>query len=231
MNLKPFFTYLGGKYRTAHKYPAPRHDVIVEPFAGSAGYAVRNHERQVILVERDEKIAAVWRYLLTASPDEVAALPLVGEGWQTTDDLTHLPPGARYLIGLWLNKGTASPRKTPSAWCRSGIRPNSMWGMAIRERIAGQLDAIRHWRLIESDYSSAPDVEATWFVDPPYVGKGHQYRFGSSLIDYAALGAWTLARPGQVIACEGPGATWLPFEPLGAMKAQRGQSLELVYAR
>ena len=35
--LKPFFTYYGGKYRAAPKYPEPVHGSIVEPFAGSAG--------------------------------------------------------------------------------------------------------------------------------------------------------------------------------------------------
>jgi len=33
--LKPFWQYYGGKWRAAPHYPKPRHDTIVEPFAGA----------------------------------------------------------------------------------------------------------------------------------------------------------------------------------------------------
>jgi len=39
--LRPFWRYYGGKWRAAPRYPAPRHDLIIEPFAGAAGYAMR----------------------------------------------------------------------------------------------------------------------------------------------------------------------------------------------
>jgi hypothetical protein len=55
--IRPYFVYYGGKWRAAPRYPAPRHDVIVEPFAGSAGYALRYHERKIILVEKDAVLA------------------------------------------------------------------------------------------------------------------------------------------------------------------------------
>ena len=32
--------YFGSKVSTAHKYPAPKHDLIIEPFAGGAGYSL-----------------------------------------------------------------------------------------------------------------------------------------------------------------------------------------------
>lgn len=225
MNLKPFFTYYGGKFRAAPKYPTPAHDTIIEPFAGSAGYALRYPERQVLLIERDPKIAAVWRYLLTATPSEVRQLPLWGEGaWQTTDDLIgHLDDGARYLIALWLNKGSATPHKSPSKWMRDGWRPNSQWGDVVRERIAGQVEAVRHWRLIHGDYATAPDIEATWFVDPPYVNGGHRYPAGKKLIDYPKLSSWCQDRPGQTIVCESEGADWLPFSPFLTIKGTEGR--------
>lgn len=51
--MRPFFGYYGGKWRDAVKnYPAPEHAVIVEPFAGSAGYALRYPDRKVVLCER-----------------------------------------------------------------------------------------------------------------------------------------------------------------------------------
>ena len=74
---------------------------------------------------------------------------------------------------------------------------------------------MKHWRLIEGDYSSAPCIEATWFIDPPYQnGAGSGYRFGTRHIDYGMLAGWVLERTGQVICCEGAGADWLPFHLL-----------------
>jgi site-specific DNA-adenine methylase len=51
MSLRPFFTYTGGKYRLAPRYPEPRHNLIIEPFAGSAGYSLRHPEREVLLID------------------------------------------------------------------------------------------------------------------------------------------------------------------------------------
>jgi hypothetical protein len=223
-----FFTYLGGKYRIANLYPPPRHEVIVEPFAGSAGYSVRHGARNVVLVERDAVVAETWRYLIGAQPEEIRALPLIGQGWATTDDLGHLPAGARHLIGFWLSKATTAPRKSPSRWALT--RPDcSYWGPAVRERIARQVDEIRQWRVIEGDYRSAPDVPACWFIDPPYQLRGHQYRHGPADMDYAALADWCRSRRGQVTVCEAPGASWLPFVPLAEIKGQRRQVGEAVW--
>lgn len=226
MNLRPFFTYYGGKFRAAPKYPEPRYATIIEPFAGSAGYALRYPDRQVVLVERDPKIAAVWRYLLSTTPESVRDLPLWGDGWRTTDDLNHLDDGARYLIALWCNKGSATPHKTPSKWMRDGTsRPEgeNYWGAGARERIARQVDAIRHWTLIEGDFHESPHVDATWFIDPPYVQGGHRYPSSNKLIDYAELGTWCQTRPGQTIVCESEGADWLPFSPFATIKATEGR--------
>jgi hypothetical protein len=78
--------------------------------------------------------------------------------------------------------------------------------------------------LIEGDYTQAPDVDATWYIDPPYRGRaGALYRHGSRDIDYAALGAWCKERAGQVIVCEGEGADWLPFERLADVVGVSGK--------
>lgn len=149
MNVKPFWTYYGGKYRAALRYPYPVHNTIVEPFAGAAGYALRYANRQIILVEKNPKVAAVWRYLLRVSAAEVRALPLMEPG-QAVDDL-GVCEEARYLIGFNLNKGAVSPSRSPSAWMRSGKASSQFWSEARRTRIAEQVDQIRHWVLIEGD--------------------------------------------------------------------------------
>lgn len=63
MKMQPFFCFYGAKWRAAPSYPSPGLATVVEPFAGAAGYSVRNHDREVILVEKDETIAALWAYL------------------------------------------------------------------------------------------------------------------------------------------------------------------------
>jgi site-specific DNA-adenine methylase len=220
MTLLPFFTYYGGKYRSAPRYPLPLHGSIVEPFAGSAGYSLRYHERRITLVDADPVIAGLWAYLIRVAASEVRALPLVQDG----DDVQGLaiPEEARWLIGFWLNKGSSAPCRTPSAWMRSGIRPNSYWGITIRERIASQVDKIRHWSVVCGSYDQMPNQRATWFVDPPYDGAGKHYR--KNQIDYVHLGAWCMSRSGQMIVCENEGATWLPFEPFIVAKANESRT-------
>ena len=210
-------------------YPAPLFDTIVEPFAGSAGYSMRYPDRNVVLVERDPKIAATWRFLLQATERDVLALPDLAHR-QSVDDLSVCQE-ARWLIGWYCGRGMASPRKTQSVWIDNFLAgrygnqssPCIAWGPAVRERIASQIGRIRHWTLIEGDYEQAPAVEATWFVDPPYQVAGKYYRFGSSLLNYEVLGEWCRSRRGQVIVCENVGASWLPFVPWRDIKASESK--------
>lgn len=223
--LRPFFSFYGGKWRDARRYPPPRHGHIIEPFAGSAGYSVRHHDRAVTLVDADPVIAGVWRYLICVKPAELLSLPLT---FEHVDDVQG-PQEARWLIGFWLNRAPSLPRCAPSSWMRSGIRPGSFWGEAVRARLAWQVEHIRHWQVIEGNYPEAGDPEATWFVDPPYQVQGRHYR--KRVDDYAALATWCRQRRGQVIVCEQEGADWLPFRPLHSAKtARRGRrSAEAVW--
>lgn len=103
----------------------------------------------------------------------------------------------------------------------SGERPDSYWGEEIRDRIARQVDGIRHWEIIHGGYDEAPEIEATWFVDPPYHRSGKHYRY--SEVDYDGLGAWCRKLKGQVVVCEQKGATWLPFSTFRAIRATPGK--------
>ena len=220
--LRPFFSFYGGKWRAAPRYPSPRHGAIVEPFAGSAGYSLRYPSLSVTLVERDPVIASVWRYLLSVTPIEIMALPNVAIG-QDVQGL-NVCAGARNLIGFWLTKGGAAPNRTLSAWGRRPEYAAQFWGRGAKVRIASQLDSIRHWVLIEGTYSDAPDADATWFIDPPYAKAGKHYRFGAASIDYEALGRWCRSRTGQAIVCENDGAGWLPFRHFADIKANESRT-------
>lgn len=208
--LRPLFKYFGAKHRIAAKYPPPEHSIIVEPFAGSAAYATLHHDRDVILVEKDPTIAGLWRYLIRASASEIGRLPLL-RGGQTVDDLRRLPPEARSLIGFWLRTGSPTPRTKPSSWAKNPEYADRFWGPEVRERVAASVELIRHWRVIEGDYSKAPEVEASWFIDPPYQRSGDAYEHGPAGIDYRELARWVHGRKGLSIVCEQEGARWLPF--------------------
>lgn len=223
MMLRPFFPFYGSKWRGAMKYPPPRYPTVVEPFAGSAGYSTRHHWARVVLVERDPVIAAVWRYLIRADPRRLLALPDV----TTTTGALDVEPAERALIGLWLNPGNAYPANVPSTWARD--YPHRVWGPRARARLADQVLAIRHWTVIEGEWHEGPGGEATRFVDPPYVVQGKHYRHGPGGIDYEALARACRSWPGQVIACENVGATWLPFAPHATTKAVNGWSSEAVW--
>lgn len=220
--LRPFFGYYGGKWRDALKhYPEPKYTTIVEPFAGSAGYSVRYPHYNIVLCEIDPVLAQVWTYLTKVKAREILAIPNLALD-QSVDDL-RVCQEAKWLVGLWLNRAVASPRKAPSKWMRDGIRPGSFWGERVRRTIAAQVEYIRHWKIYNVSYRSCPSPQrkATWFIDPPYQCAGRHYRFGAQLIDYDALARWCLARVGQVIVCENEGASWLPFRELAEVKTTR----------
>lgn len=201
--LKPFWLYYGAKWRAAPLYPAPRYDTIVEPFAGAAGYSLRHFQKKVILVEKFARVAALWRYLIRSTAADIENIPLLKDG-QTVDDLDACPE-ARDLVGFWCNEGGAMPKKTPGKWSNLD---------RSRARAAAQAGMIRHWTVIEGDYSQAPDVEATWYVDPPYQNAGKYYACSSKDLNFSALGSWCRRRRGQAVVCENEGADWLPFRRL-----------------
>lgn len=219
--LMPFFTYYGGKWRIAPKYPSPQHQRIIEPFAGSAGYSLRYPDRDVWINDPDPSVIGTWIYLVHATEREILALPDLVAG-QTVNDLA-IPQEARWLIGWWLNKGSAQPKLRPSSFMLHHAAGAPYWGESIRHRIASQLDAIRHWTVTDHDYEELPNYTATWFIDPPYQRGGRHYRFDSSGIDFQRLGYWCRSRYGQAIVCEADEADWLPFEPLAVIDGTEGR--------
>lgn len=232
MRLRPFFTYTGAKHRLAPRYPQPQYDSVIEPFAGSAGYATLHYDKHVVLYDVDPGVVALWRYLISATAREVLSLPLYDGTWRSTDDLVWLSEGEEMLIRGWLNKGTFAKR--PSTWMRNPEYSSQFWGENIRARVARQVPYIKHWEVYEQTYASVSNQKATWFVDPPYEVAGATYDYGSSGIDYAHLAMWCRSRRGQVIVCENVGAEWLPFQPFASAHAMQarfrsGRSEEAVW--
>jgi hypothetical protein len=194
------FYYLGRKGRAAKTYPAPEYPLVIEPFAGSMAYSLHWRPSFAIGIERDEQTADLWHRLVSMTPQEIRGhtAPVVGE--RTTD---------RWVIQAgqsnWSND---SNYRTVTPWMVQHF--DQQRRLALKH-----LDYAKRSVLYRcGDYRDAPDVEATWFIDPPYEGVIRGYRYGNP--DYDELATWCLSRKGQVIVCEGPGATWLPFQRHGA---------------
>lgn len=200
------FSYYGSKSKLVKLYPEPVNSVIIEPFAGSARYSLEYWERGVMLYDVSHYVVTVWQYLIQASERDILSLPDVPSKVDL-NDYKQLSDAERYLIGFNLCRGKAKPRHVghgQNSWNKDKIR------------IANNLYKIRHWTIEQKSYTDIPNYVATWFIDPPYKNtqerKGNTDRYPHGGLDYTALAYWIKCRAGQVIACEGEGADYLPFE-------------------
>jgi site-specific DNA-adenine methylase len=215
------FYYYGRKRQLAGHYPAPNYDTIIEPFAGAAAYALFKHnwQKQVILVEKDEQVAAIWEWLIkVATPKDIEQLPDLRIGEKSSEFL-HIVHAATKMAFYY-----KTIKVTPV------LERN--WRIS-KKHMARNLYKVKHWRIICGDYTEAPDIEATWFIDPPYKrSPGQGYRYGSNDINYDGLAQWALKRHGEIIFCEGEHGDYLPFKVLRESKGVAGKtSKELIYYR
>jgi hypothetical protein len=102
------FRYFGGKKALARHYPAPLHNRIIEPFAGSAGYSLwhATADTEVILVERDARLG-LWAQ---TRPGQVIVCEQTDATWlpfrpfrkaRTTASASHLTA----VEAIWTNGG------------------------------------------------------------------------------------------------------------------------------
>lgn len=215
------FYYYGRKKQIAKHYPSPNFDVIIEPFAGSAAYSLygNNWKKRVILIEKDERVAGVWRWLISeATPDTIKNLPDVKVGEKSSEFLHIIHAATKMAFQYRTIKVTPVLARN--------------WEISKR-CMAENLFKVKHWEIKRGDYSEAPDLEATWFIDPPYKeDSGEGYRFSSRLIDYEKLARWAKERKGEIIFCEGNRGDYLPFQPLLDLKGVAGKSSkEMIYYR
>lgn len=207
--LHPFFSYFGSKYRMAKYYPKPLYDVIVEPFAGSAGYSLLYPTNKIILYDNYEPVVMLWNYLINVKKEEILSLPLDNNGHDFCKEYPvsdcNIAPEAKILIGFWLTESQTSYSRYPLSKSRGGN-----WSARKRNMLANQVDSIRHWRINNKSYDKIEiNQECTWFIDPPYSKAGKRYK--NNTIDYQRLGDWCKNKKGQTIVCEQNGADWLEF--------------------
>ena len=210
------FYYYGGKARIAGRYPAPLYRTVIEPFAGAAGYSMHHLRKgnidRAILIEKDPRVFELWRRLLAMTPEDVLNIPIPKAGDETADFF--------YMTTATSNGVAVSRRMTVTKRMPELVE-------MMRRRVAGLLPfAQGHVEVIHGDYRDAPDVEATWFIDPPYQphpdkatsskthcaqGLGYAPGCDASCLDFPSLGEWARTRRGQALVVEQEGADWLPF--------------------
>ena len=224
--MRPFFPYLGSKWRGAKRYGPPRRGRVIEPFAGSACYSTWWEAPKVDLYDVSDSACAAWDWLIGCSAEDVRRVPLK---FRSNDEWAALPDGPRQIVFWHLAYGRSDVGDALPEWflrwCRTGeltgpvTDPLSerIWGERARDRIVRQKPKIRNWSIDRKSYADIETsaVDAHWHVDPPYQGPAGR-RYEHSDIDYAHLAEWCRNLPGAVDVCEHQGADWLPFEPLYA---------------
>lgn len=218
------FSYYGSKSRIIRYYPKPKHDLIIEPFAGSARYALEYFDKEVILIDKDINIIDVWTYLQEASVNDLLRLPILKPGNNLKD--FNLSDKERKFLGFLVQRGSSHPGWTYSAWKDTNCSPTVRGDI---ERIAADLYKIKHWKIYWGDYTEAPSSKATWFIDPPCFQGGNRYRCSNKTLNYQRLGDWVKSRQGQTIVCENASADWLPFLPLIQFQGLRKVSREMIW--
>lgn len=167
-------------------------------------------------------IIDVWKYLKSASKNDILKLPRLKRG-ESIKDHQYLSEVEQNFLGFLVCNGVASPRMNVSSFEGVNVERDL-------KRIAKTLFKIRHWKIIEGSYEDIENIEATWFIDPPYQFGGEYYKESTKNIDFKKLAEWCKTRNGQVIVCENTKATWLPFKPMKEMYGSRYKTTEAIWS-
>ena len=219
------WSYYGSKSKIVNHYPPPKFDKIIEPFAGTARYALKYFDREVLIVDKYEVIVDVWHYLQGASENDILRLPKLKQG----DDLRKIKSLSdieRKFLGFIVASAQQCPANIVSKFgyihLYGANRRNKL------EVIAENLHKIKHWEVIHGDFRQLPNEKATWFIDPPYQVGGDKYKHHE--IDYEFLAEWCRERSGQAIVCENTNSNWLPFKPMVVMRGQHKVTTEVIWS-
>ncbi|GAG31259.1 unnamed protein product, partial [marine sediment metagenome] len=110
---KGYFSYFGSKSKIVKYYSPPTRDPIIEPFAGSARYALRYWDHDVWVNDSYPAVFNMWNYLQQATPSDINSLPDLKKGDKIPKSLS---PEEQLLMGFAIGRGNAYPRKTTTGW-------------------------------------------------------------------------------------------------------------------
>lgn len=217
------FSYYGSKSKIVDYYPRPKHSKIIEPFAGSARYALKYFDRDILLMDKYEVVIKTWQWLQQCSEQDILNLPdlyKLKKGFDLRE--LKLSEGETLFLGLNAAVASTAPRFKISMFAaeQGGMK-------TYFKRVAKNIWKIKHWKIKLGCYTELENETATWFIDPPYQNGGHAYV--KNKIDFIALAKWCRERNGQTIVCENTKADWLPFNPVtkfkGAAKARTTEAI------
>ena len=222
------WSYYGSKGKIVKHYPKPKHSLIIEPFAGTAKYSLLHNSHNVLLNEKYETVYKIWKWLIEDATEE-EILSNIDFFLGDNIECLNIKQEHKDLIGFIINRGSASPANIVGKWsCQVKSNPN--WASTPNyslKQISKNLKNIKHWKVNYGDYKNIPNIEATWFIDPPYKNGGQYYSIND--IDYEELSKWCKSRKGQVIVCENSDADWLNFKPLLEINGQRKKTIEVIW--
>lgn len=219
------WSYYGAKTKLVHHYPTPKEDLIIEPFAGSARYALEYWERDVLLVDKYDVVVKLWEWLQQCSPKDILSLPIPKVGDKIKRDDFDCDEQF-WLMGFSIANGTSSPQQSVSKF---GVSSEYYFKHKI-EKYVSHLPKIKHWEIIQGSFEDIPNQKATWYVDPPYQFGGERYKESNKKIDFEKLGKWCESREGQVIICENTKADWMDFKPMIQFNGLRKTTTEAIWS-
>ena len=219
------WSYYGSKTDQAKHYPPPKYDKIIEPFAGAAKYSLLYWDKEIVLCEKYEVVARIWKWLQKCSKDDILKLPMSMPQGSKVNDLVFDCEEQHWLYGFVVGKGAERPRnKVPDR--TSVARPNHI--KYNLHKIANNLYKIKHWKIIHGSYEELPNEKATWFIDPPYQNGGKSYV--ENKINYPELSRWCKERKGQAIVCETIEADWMDFKPMITTHGSKRKTTEAIWS-
>lgn len=213
------WSYYGSKSKVISFYPKPKTEKIIEPFCGTARYALEYFWLDVLIIDKWSVIVDTWKYLQQCSSEDILNLPDVSKGMDIRK--LGLSNEEKNLIGFCINRGSNAPKNIVSGFCS--------WN-EDKKRIAKDLYKIKHWKIYCSSYLNIENEKATWFIDPPYQYGGEHYKENNSSINYSELAKWCKSRIGQVIVCENTKADWLPFYPMRKLSGAYDVTTEAIWS-
>lgn len=216
------FSYYGSKSKIVDYYPSPKHKRIIEPFAGSARYALKYWQNDVLLVDKYEIVVNMWKWLKSCSEKDILGLPEYNPKEPFSNTLSE---NERMMVAFNCNRGGATPKNVAGGY----DNVLSVWKYRKKE-IAKSLFKIRHWEVRLSSYDEIENEEATWFIDPPYQFGGEHYKESNKNLNFTELAEWCKSRIGQTIVCENTKANWLPFKKMIDISGQSQKTTEAIWS-
>ncbi len=221
------WSYYGAKTNLVNLYPPPKYSKIIEPFAGTARYALKYFDREVLLVDKYPVIVEIWKYLQSCSEKDILSLPRTLNSGEYLHAITFDCEAQKNFYGFIVGCGADRPRmKAPDR--KTAQRPNHI--NYNLQRVAKNLFKIKHWEIQLGTFEDIPNQPATWFIDPPYEFGGEAYVMSNKKINFSELGIWCRNRGGQIIVCENTKATWMDFKPIMKQRGSLKSTTEAIWS-